>query len=418
MAALFGRSPEISFGASRVTGRRSSPCTIVRGGDEDALRDGVRKECTNAAGVYGMFDEDGRWIYVGKSKRLKTRLGSYFRAKTRASKERRILDRTAGMAWERTTSEFAALLRELELIQRWRPPYNVKGQPTSRSSTFLCVGSPPAPYLYLSEKPGKDAQGWYGPLPDSRRAADAARRLNDYFGLRDCPKDVELTFADQGELFPILRTAGCLRLELATCLGPCVAACSERDYLARVRKVRSYLAGEDSAPIRELESAIASAVAQLNFEKAQSLHLQLGEIKWVLEHLGRLRIAKGEYLFVYPYLGVWYLIRGGIVIDAVPTPRDHPSALKASAAIDRVFRQAPETGRKGDIRDLDMLLLVSSWFRQFPQHLAKTLSVAEAEARLERLLRPQRATVAMKRPKTRKPSVQTAPSAFRTAKTA
>jgi len=361
---------------------------IARGSDEDALRDSVRTECPQSAGVYGMFDDDGRWIYVGKSKRLRTRLLSYFRARTRASKERRILDRTTGIAWEKAPSEFGALVRELELIQRWRPPFNVLGQPTSRLSTYLCVGRPPAPYLYLSDRPGKDARHWFGPLPDTRRAADAARRINDYFGLRDCPKEVELEFADQGKLFPILRTPGCLRYELETCLGPCVAACTKEEYQRRVKRVNAYLSGDDASPIVELEKEIQSAVEALEFERAASLHLLLGELRWILQHLGRLRVAKGEYSFIYPHRGVWYLIRGGVVVEAILTPRDVAAAVKARSLMERVFKKAPETQSRSGIRDLDMLLLVSSWFRRNPEHLERTMSVAEALAKLENAKKP------------------------------
>jgi excinuclease ABC subunit C len=385
LASLFDRRSEISFGPSRVSGRPAATPVVVRSADEDALRDSVRKDCPQAAGVYGMFDDDGRWIYVGKSKRLRTRLLSYFRAKTRASKERRILDRTAGLAWERSPSEFAALVRELELIQRWRPLYNVKGQPTSRASTYLCVGKPPAPYLYLSDRPGKDAQSWFGPLPDTRRAADAARRLNDYFGLRDCPKTVDLAFADQSELFPVLRTAGCLRFELDNCLGPCIAACTKSAYSARVKEVRTYLSGENATPILRLEREIEAAIERLEFERAAGLHALLLELRWILEHLGRLRIAKGEYSFIYPHRGVWYLIRGGVVVEAIGAPRDASNRAKAEALVERTFRRAPDGASRSGIRDLDMLLLVASWFRRNPSHLERTLSVTEALDRLGRI---------------------------------
>jgi len=383
LASLFSGSAEPAFGPSRVSGRPDASAVVIRSPDEDALRDSVRSGCPQAAGVYGMFDDDGRWIYVGKSKRLRTRLLSYFRARRkRGSKERRILDRTAGMAWERLPSEFAALLRELELIQRWRPSYNVLGQPTSRSSTYLCIGKPPAPHLFLSDRPGKDAQTWFGPLPDTRRAADAARRLNDYFGLRDCPTNVELVFKDQSELFPILRTAGCLRYELENCLGPCVGGCTKTEYTQRVKKVRAYLSGEDSSPILGLESEIASAVEALQFERAAGLHLLLVELRWILEHLGRLRIAKGEYSFVLPHHGVWYLIRGGIVVEAIPTPRDRSACTRADVLLQRVFRRAPEGESRSGVRNLDMLLLVSSWFRHHPHQLERALNVDEAAARL------------------------------------
>src|SRR3712207_6087092 len=88
LASLFGASTAPAFGPSRVSGGPGAAAVVVRSPDEDALLDAVRNDCPHASGVYGMFDDDGRWIYVGKSKRLRTRLLSYFRArKKRASKD-------------------------------------------------------------------------------------------------------------------------------------------------------------------------------------------------------------------------------------------------------------------------------------------------------------------------------------------
>ena len=68
---IAGRQSDLSFGPSRVSGRSSCSAVVVRSPDEETLRDSVRSECPQSAGVYGMFDDDGRWIYVGKSKRLR-----------------------------------------------------------------------------------------------------------------------------------------------------------------------------------------------------------------------------------------------------------------------------------------------------------------------------------------------------------
>ena len=50
-----------------------------------------------------------------------------------------------------------------------------------------------------------------------------------------------MTFADQRELFPLVRAPGCLRAEIASCLAPCAAGCTRDDYAAQVRQLRDAL---------------------------------------------------------------------------------------------------------------------------------------------------------------------------------
>src|SRR5260370_35839357 len=109
--------------------RRTPPLCHVRGRRPSRLRAGVRAQCPRRPGVYGMLGERGELIYVGKAKCLRARLLSYFRRGSRDPKAGRILEHTQALVWELAASEFAALLRELELIQRWQPRFNVQGQP-------------------------------------------------------------------------------------------------------------------------------------------------------------------------------------------------------------------------------------------------------------------------------------------------
>ena len=107
----------------------------------------------------------------------------------------RIVANTYGLVWEINPSEFAALHRELELIQRWRPRFNVLGKPNGWRYTYVCLGRRPAPYVYLAARPPASASAFFGPVPAGRRALEAVRRVNDLFQLRDCPQKQEMVFA-------------------------------------------------------------------------------------------------------------------------------------------------------------------------------------------------------------------------------
>ena len=182
-------APEFSgFGPSSqdlvVTER---PLAVVQAARTSALRVLVRRDAGRQPGVYGMIDGTGRLLYVGKAKALRLRLLSYFRPKSRDPKAGRILGLTRSIVWEPCLHEFAALIRELELIRRWRPHFNVRGKPTRQRPTYICVGRQPAPQLFLSRVPPPGVLDRFGPLMNSERLSEAVRRLNDHFGLRDCP---------------------------------------------------------------------------------------------------------------------------------------------------------------------------------------------------------------------------------------
>src|SRR5262249_2705945 len=219
------------------------------------LRARVRLECPRRPGVYGMVDGDGELIYVGKAKCLRTRLLSYFRRKSRDPKAGKILEHARSLVWEYASSEFAALLRELELIRRWQPRLNVKNQPRRQRRVYVCLGRRPAPYVFLTSRPPSSALAAFGPVSASRIALEAVRRLNDCFRLRDCPQSQAMIFADQQELFPVLRAAGCVRYEIGTCLGPCAAICTHAAYAEQVRSARAFLDGSDTGLLSLLERA-------------------------------------------------------------------------------------------------------------------------------------------------------------------
>jgi excinuclease ABC subunit C len=301
----------------------------IHGHRPSRLREKVRKRCPRQPGVYGMVDASGELIYVGKAKCLRSRLLSYFRPNSRDPKAGRIIENTFVIAWELATSEFAALLRELELIRRWQPRFNVQGQPNRRRRTYVCVGREPAPYLFLSPKPPGTAFAGFGPVPSGVTAREGVRRLNDWFRLRDCPQAQEMLFADQSELFPLERTPGCSRHEIGQCLGPCAAACSRGAYTDAVGSALAFLEGRDASPLERIEGDMNAASAALQFERAAALRDKLAALQWLTDHLARLHeAARQSFVYAVPSADgpdLWYAIHGGRVRAVLPAPHDDTS---------------------------------------------------------------------------------------------
>jgi excinuclease ABC subunit C len=375
---LFSRPIFAGFGPDGLNPTAPpAPLYRLKGRRPGVLRAGVRAECPRRPGVYGMLDATGQLIYVGKARSLRVRLLSYFRPNSRDAKAGRIIQQTRSLLWEFAPSEFGALLRELELIRRWRPRFNVQGQPHRRRHTYVCIGRRPAPYAFLSSRPAANVLACFGPVPAGQRVREAVRRINDGFGLRDCPQKQEMIFADQGALFPEPRAAGCLRHEIGTCLGPCAAACTRDGYAARVARARAFLEGKADPLTPPLERDMEAASDALAFERAAELRDRLHALQWLQGHLERLRRARDGQSFVYRVADgeageLWYLIHQGRVTAARPAPSPE-TAARTAAMIEALYRRRLLAGN-----ELDGALLVATWFRQHPEEQVRVLTPDQA----------------------------------------
>jgi excinuclease ABC subunit C len=383
--SLFSPGPFAGFGNNRLN-PFATPAngSRIQGKRSSQLKARLSEECPRSPGVYGMVNRNGELIYVGKSKSLRARLLSYFRPRSRDPKAGCILRETCEILWEYTPSEFAALLRELELIRRWQPEFNVAGQPRRFRRTYVCLGRRPAPHVFLARRPPRGVRFW-GPVFANHWSREAVRRLNDWFGLRDCPQPQEMIFAEQREMFPVERTAGCIRHEIGTCLAPCAAFCTREAYDNRVRAAAAFLDGGGLAPLEQIERQMVEASKSQAFERAAALRDRLVAMQWMHKHLDRIRQARTRNHFIYPVKGhngqdVWYLIRQGWVAAAVPLPNDEASRQRAASAIMAVYHQPRDWHGPAWSEEIDGVLLVSAWFGRHPRQQKRTLTPADALA--------------------------------------
>jgi excinuclease ABC subunit C len=380
---LFAADRFDGFGPSRfrpmdeaIIGRQ------LRSSRPGRLRKGVREHAPRTPGVYGMIDARGRIVYVGKAKNLRARLMSYFRENSRDPKAGKIIRHTRTLVWEQTGDELAALLRELELIQTLRPKFNVLGVPGVQRYHYLCIGKTPAPYVYVTNDPTGKELGIYGPLVVRANSEDAARRLNDWFQLRDCPQTVPLAFSDQPELFPNDRSAKCLRFELGNCLGPCVAGCSRKDYGSGVRSARAFLDGRDRTILTKLREMMVVAAKEFQFEKATALRDRLLALEWIDSRLTLLRQARNRNSFVYPLGGHdgqtrWYLIHRGEVRAVCFAPTTNAEHERAESLLTATFTSGAAEWKLAD-GAVDSVLLIAAWFRKNSPERKKLMTGSQA----------------------------------------
>jgi excinuclease ABC subunit C len=190
-------------------------------------------------------------------------------------------------------------------------------------------------------------------------------------------------FADQGELFPILRAAGCLRYEIGTCLGPCASACTWPAYQEQIRRACAFLAGKASTPLEKLAADMKAAAAALAYERAAALRDQLEVFRWLRHQLDVLQTAHARHTFLYAVPGdaerdLWYLIRQGRIEAVVAAPQSASSQRAIAALLEKIYPAPPAPARPGPVDDVETVLLVAGWFRRHPEERAQTLAPADA----------------------------------------
>ena len=343
------------------------------------MRSHVKDTADDRPAVYRMVAEDGEIVYVGKSKRVRSRLMSYFRCSFPEDKGARILRDAVRIEWEYVPSEFAALLTELRLIKRYRPRFNVAMKRDGRNYCFIKLTRGPAPKLVVVRGPGQDDQSiYYGPFMGATGVGESVRELNDELGLRDCATEQKMHFADQPELFDTMpRTPGCIRHEVKKCLGPCVGGCTVSQYDERLGLARAFLDGSDNGPIEALRTEMEGASERMEYERAASLRDKFRRLEALRGQFGRLRFAIETLSFAYSVPGHdgddrVYLIRRGRVRAETPVPRTPDDAAKLVGMISDVYSSVDHDTGSIPTHEIDELLLLSSWFRRFPAELERT----------------------------------------------
>lgn len=381
MDAILSENKFADFGADTLYPFPRIGLRWIEGDAPESLRRQVRELVPRDPGVYGMVDLKGRLIYVGKSKVLRNRLLSYFLPGNEEDKSGRIVQSTVGIVWETQPSEFAALVREQSLIRQFRPRFNSQGVPRRQQQVFVCLGRGPAEQFYVARRYDASARYVLGPLSGAGRAGRAVDVLNRLFRLRDCSSRQTCSFTDQLQLFEIELRPGCLRLEIGSCLGPCVGACSRNEYESSIENAQAFLAGEGASAIESLQASMRDAAENRHFEQALRIQEDLQVVQWLSYRAADVAMARERYSFVYPVLGslnpakrtVWYLIRHGMIEGAIAAPLNSDQWVAASRIVGQWWTQPDLVGSPFSSR-AETLALVASWFRKHPGELKRTFA--------------------------------------------
>ncbi len=380
MGWLFPTAAFSGFGPSAFHGWGTCRATCVTAGTTKTLQKRLAEICPRGqAGVYALVNGRGELFYLGKAKCLRTRLLGYFTPSSRREKSGRLARLARSIWWETVPDEFGALLRELELIRRMAPTFNVKGMPEDRHRFFLEMTGGSAPYLRAVRQVRSGARRHWGPLPWTRRMREAIRSVNLHFRLRECPRPHPPMFPAKTVLLMPGQSSGpggCMRHSLGLCLAPCIAGASRQAYEEAVESCLGFLAG-DSEPLQALERDMLAAAAETDFERAATLRDRMRQMRYLQAHMGRLEAAwrlHGVHAVLGPSgVETWYLLHRGRVVETLQRPKRSTQALRRLRGLLESKDCLPEGWRVWQLDQIDQVLLVMSWMKNNPLTVGRRL---------------------------------------------
>lgn len=305
-------------------------------------------------GVYVFRDQAGAPLYVGKSKQLRRRLQSYF---CRRGSERRKATMVQLFAttvtYELTGSDFAAMLRELQLVQELRPRFNRRMRYPERYAYVGIDFRLPYPRLRLTTEPNSDAV-FFGPFTARRRMRAALEEICDAFCLRTCSEPMPT--AEEGR--------SCWRYRVRTCSAPCQGQISPGAYGRSLLQAVHTLLGSAQV-LRQWQAKRAELVEKMAFERAQRLLEREIRVR-AAQRLLSLAVHRGDDALVIqpsvkPDRACLWAIRLGDIASSIEIPRS-----EISAGIEQlwlVYREPLPPTRLLPQADIDRRWIVYRWLR-------------------------------------------------------
>ena len=341
----------------------------------------LHDHCPLTPGVYGWIDANQQICYVGKSKSLRKRLLSYLAKTPSDPKAGRIRKHSRSLVWEPMADELLALIREQELICRWRPDFNKQGQPTRRQPAFVGITAGPAANAKFLRRMTTGLTYAFGPIAGTGQLRAAVNSLNQVFQLRDCPDKTPITFNNQPTLFDNPESAKCIRFELGTCPGPCASLCSKSSYRKNVDAAIEFLEGRDLSALERLEHAMHLAAAQQSFERAVVLRDHFNQLTWLSRRLSSLRESEkllNGVLQVSATKGrtAWLVLRSGKLLGSAVAPDCEQRADAAKSFLAQAAERAIPSGNSA--LDMSVQLLIMAWIRKHPASKQDLLSFDDA----------------------------------------
>jgi excinuclease ABC subunit C len=236
-------------------------------------------------GVYLWKGRDGTTLYIGKAKRLRSRVRSYFANDQLGSvKTYHLMGLVADLETIVVPSEAHALILEANLIKEYRPRFNIALRDDKSYPYIKVTVQEPFPRVSVTRRIEDDGARYFGPYTDvgaMRRALNVVKRI---FTVRSCNYDMPAQMPERP----------CLDYYIKRCKAPCILAQSQQDYRAMIDEVVLFLAGHPDEVVRRVRERMDLAAEQLDFERAAELRDALHHLEQMEEPTVVLEVEGGD----------------------------------------------------------------------------------------------------------------------------
>ncbi len=235
-------------------------------------------------GVYLWKSADGVVLYVGKAKRLRPRVRSYYADQAHSPKTQMLMALVADLETIVVPSETQALLLEYNLIKEHRPRFNILLRDDKTYPYVKVTVQEPYPRVFVTRRLLNDGARYFGPYTDvgaMRRALNLVKRI---FTVRSCNWDMPIQMPERA----------CLDYYIKRCKGPCVFAQSLEDYRAMIEEVLVFLDGRTDEVVRRVSARMNAASDTMDYERAAELRDALMHLQHMEEPTVVLEVEGGE----------------------------------------------------------------------------------------------------------------------------
>ncbi len=227
----------------------------------DALADKL-KNLPTSPGVYQHKDADGKVLYVGKAKNLRSRVRSYFQeGRPREAKTEALVRKVVDVEVIVTDTESESLLLEDNLIKQLKPRYNVLLK-DDKTYPYICIKNERFPRVFPTRKVRRDGSLYFGPYTDAKAMKLMLKTIKSLFKLRSCSLHLNQAAIEAGKYQP------CLDYHIQKCAAPCVGYESEAHYNDSIEQIKKLLNGKTGELLALLRDEMGRLAAEKKFEEA------------------------------------------------------------------------------------------------------------------------------------------------------
>ncbi len=210
-------------------------------------------------GVYIMKDSSGTVIYVGKAKKLKNRVKTYFDASKKTIKTYNLVSNVDDFEYILTNSELDAFSLESNLIKKYKPKYNILLK-DDKSFPYIKINLKERfPRVQVVRRPKKDGSLLFGPYVTGVRITEVMNLIKWAWPIRWCNHNF-----DNGKMMP----RPCLHGEIGDCIAPCAYASREEEYMDAIKSVINFLNGDNKEIKERLKVRMKEKADRMLFEDA------------------------------------------------------------------------------------------------------------------------------------------------------